>query len=79
VDEAGQQEDDDEAARGAGKADDGADGRVGAGEGDADGEHEQVDGGDVEQLLLLAAHEHQECLRKNRVFCKNSFFKQVVS
>ena len=73
-DEAGQQEDDDEAADGAGEPDDGADGRVEDGEGDADGQHDQVDGGDVVELLLLTTHDQEEGLKieKNPALFKAS-------
>ena len=64
VDETRQEEDDDEAADCAGEADDGSDGRIEAGEGDADGDDDHVDAGDVKHLLLLAADQQQESLKK---------------
>lgn len=54
MDETREEEDDDEAADGAGEADDRSDGRIEAGKGDADRDDHHVDSSDVEHLLLLA-------------------------
>lgn len=61
-DEARQQEDDDESASRSGEPNDGADGRVVDGEGDADADDAQVDHGYVKDFLLLATNDQQESL-----------------
>ena len=77
VHQAREEEDDDESTDGAGKADDRSDGRIEDGEGDADGDNDEVDAGDVEHLLLLATDQKQESLEKSRKLNK-ACFKRVI-